>query len=136
MPILTNDLNAHGALIEIAIGWSAKDALKQQSLGRPIPAPRQATALLDTGAEVTCIDQGLSQALQLPLEGFAAANLPAMGGLTITTLLSASFTLIHPSGQRRANLTLRRIGVLELSLENLPFQALIGRDILSRCRFT
>jgi hypothetical protein len=136
MPTLAQDLTFYGALVEISVGWSVKDATKQQPLGLSVPLPRQATALLDTGAEVTCIDKELSNALALPLEGFTAANLPAMGGLSISTMLSASMTLIHPTGQRRNNLAIRSIGVLELSLGNLPFQALIGRDILARCRFT
>jgi hypothetical protein len=135
MPVVSKDLDETGALLEITVGWSAKDAVTQHGLGLPIPSPRQAIALVDTGAEITCIDAELSRQLQLPLEGFTPANLPAMGGLSINQLFSASLTFMHPSGKQRNYLRLREVTVMELGLEGMPFQALLGRDFLSRCRF-
>jgi hypothetical protein len=42
-------------------------------------------------------------------------------------------TLVHPSGYARANLVSRNLPVLEQPLNQLGYQALIGRDILDRC---
>ena len=44
-----------------------------------------------------------------------------------------SRTVVHPSGDFRANLVLRDQAVLELPLGALGYQALLNRDVLDRC---
>jgi hypothetical protein len=94
-----------------------------------------AQALLDTGAEITCIDGVLVEQLGLPLAQLALANVPALGGIRVGAHYHASLTVVHPSGARGRDLVLQNLLILEMSLSGLGYQALIGRDVLDRCDF-
>src|SRR5436190_282173 len=96
---------------------------------------RQVAALLDTGAETTCVDCELIRQLGLPFAGTVAANLPAHGGLTFATLHDASLTVLHPSGYSRDHLVVLNVTVLDISVSSLGYRALLGRDVLARCGF-
>ena len=135
MPVLRGQLQNEGALVEVLLGWSAARAQQLRAALRPVPPPLQTRALLDTGAEVTCVDTSLIQQLGLPFGGTVPANLPAHGGLTFTALHNASLIILHPSGQTRDHLAVVNLSVLELSLAPLGYRALIGRDVMTRCRF-
>ena len=135
MPVLTGMLQHDGPLVDVAFGWSAVAGKQERAALRPVPPPLRARALVDTGAEITCVDAALIQQLGLPFGAFVPANLPAHGGLTFGVLHDASLAILHPSGNARDHLTLLNLSVLELSLSSLGYQACIGRDVLARCRF-
>jgi hypothetical protein len=135
MPLLRGSLQPEGALVDVLLGWSAAGAQQQRVALRPVPPPLQARALLDTGAEITCVDGGLIQQLGLPFGGTVAANLPAHGGLTFAALHHASVTVLHPSGHSRDHLVVLNVTVLEISVSLLGYQVLLGRDVLARCGF-
>jgi len=135
MPVLTGLLRDEGAVVEILLGWSAAGVRQERAALRPIPPPLQTRALLDTGAELTCVDASLIQQLNLPFAGTAPVNLPAHGGLTFSALHDASVTILHPSGRPRNHLAVLDLSVVELDLAALGYQALLGRDVLARCRF-
>jgi hypothetical protein len=128
-------LQAEGALVDILAGWSAARIQQLRVALRPVPPPVHARAVLDTGAEITCLDAALIHALGLPSGGTVLANVPAQGGLTLAALHDASITLIHPSGNARDNLVVRNLSVLELSLASFGYEALLGRDLLAICHF-
>ena len=44
-------------------------------------------------------------------------------------------TVVQPSGNAALDLVLPELPVVELSLAALGYQALIGRDVLTGCRF-
>ena len=135
MPILTGVLQPDGALVDLVVAWSFLHA-QQLRLGfRPVPPPVSTRALIDTGAEITCVDSSLIQTLGLPFGGTVLANLPAHGGLTASVLSAASLTIVHPSGNAGNNLVIRNWSVLGLLLAGLGYQALVGRDVLAQCRF-
>jgi hypothetical protein len=99
---------------------------------RPVPPALGARALVDTGAEITCVDELLVQQLGLPLAQLALANIPALGGLRVGTHYHAGMVVEHPSGN---SLMVPDILILEVSLAGLGYQVLIGRDVLARCDF-
>jgi hypothetical protein len=135
MPLLRGDLQAEGALVEVQVGWSAGQARGLRQAQRPVPPPLDARALLDTGAEITCIDGVLIQQLGLPLAQLALANIPALGGLRAGAHYHASLTVVHPSGDPLQGLVLQNLLILEVSLAVLGYQVLIGRDVLDHCDF-
>jgi hypothetical protein len=135
MPTLRASLQNEGALVDVLLGWSDSRAKQLRASLRPVPHPLQARGLLDTGAEITCVDALLIQQLGLPFGGTVLANLPAHGGLTISALHDAGLTILHPSGNMQDNLVVLNLSVLELSLAPLSYQVLVGRDVLARCRF-
>ena len=135
MPDLPGALSADGALVDVRIGWSDPTARALRSALRPVPPPVDARALIDSGAESSCVDPALILALGLPVGGFALANVPAHGGLAFATQHDAALTILHPSGDARLNLALGNLLVVELAIGVLGYQALLGRDVLAGCRF-
>src|SRR5262245_51923788 len=102
---------------------------------QPVPPSRNAWALLDTGAETTCVDTILVQHLGLPLAHVTLANVPALGGLQAGAHFHAGVALVHPSGNPRLNLEVANLLILEMQLGAIGYQILVGRDILDRCDF-
>src|SRR5437868_4876711 len=104
MPVLVSPLQPDGAIVEVLIGWSASDVQKLRMALKPIPVSVSASALLDTGAEITCLDVSLVQALGLPVGGVVLANVPALGGTAGTIYRDINLTVVHPSGNSHDNL--------------------------------
>ena len=121
--------------MDVLVGWSAVDVQKLRVALRPVPPDVRTRALLDTGAEITCVDSAVIQTLGVPVGGYSQANLPAHGGASFLALYDVSLTIPHPSGNPRDSLLVRDLKVLEISLAPLGYEMLIGRDVLSRCRF-
>src|SRR5690349_16255464 len=98
MPILTGRIEADGALVDILIGWSRPQVQRLRATGRPVPAPVPLRALLDSGAECTCVEPQAVAPLALPVKGISLANVPAATGLGPAAQHDASLTVLHPSG--------------------------------------
>jgi hypothetical protein len=135
MPSLIGQVDADGAIVDMQFAWGAAGAMQLRSRLSPIPQPVAAKALIDTGAEMTCLDASLVRALRLPWRGPTPANIPALGGLTFQSQHDASLTVPHPSGNPSDALLVSDLVVLDVSLAALGYQALIGRDVVKRCRF-
>jgi hypothetical protein len=99
VPVLKGVLQAEGALVEVQVSWSANQARGLRLAQQPVPPSLEVRALLDTGAEITCIEAVLVQQLGLPLAQVALANVPALGGLRAGAHYHAGLTLVHPSGE-------------------------------------
>jgi hypothetical protein len=129
-------LNPAGALVEVHFGLPAAKVNALRRAGRPIPPPVVAQALIDTGADVSCVDKGILApliALGLKPNRFVFANLPAAGGTNLTGEYALGILVPHPSGRPKSALQLRSQPVVEQPLATLGYEALIGRDILARC---
>jgi hypothetical protein len=135
VPSLNAVIDSDGALVDVLVGWSsARTAVLRQSL-RPVPPTLSARALVDCGAEITCIDSAVIRTLSLPTGSFTLANLPALGGLALATQHDASLIVLHPSGDARLNLIVGDLLVVDLPLGALGYQVLLGRDVLALCEF-
>jgi len=53
--------------LQVTVGISQSIAQQLVQRGEAVPAPISGLALVDTGASVTCIDDGAAQQLQLPV---------------------------------------------------------------------
>ena len=83
MPVLKGILQPEGAVVDVQVCWSAGQVRQLRQAHRPVPPALDARALVDTGAEITCIDGALVHQLGLPLAHLALANVPALGGLRV-----------------------------------------------------
>ena len=135
MPVLTGRLGPEGALVELLLGWSQSGVQSLRAALRPVPSAVHLRALIDTGAELSCVDVSVIHALSLPLHGMTPVNLPVAGGLTIGAQYEAGLTIVHPSGNSALNLVISDLVMIELALGPLGYQALIGRDVLAECHF-
>ena len=136
MNTIHSTLDADGAVIDLLIGLAAVYINQLRRAGSPVPSPIPVRALLDTGAEMTCVDPAvlapLIRAASLRPTRTLYSNVPAAGGLNFVSEYAVGITIIHPDDPR-ANLVFRNHPVLEQSLGPLPYQALLGRDVLARC---
>src|SRR5262245_16928203 len=134
MPAFEMPIEADGAMVDLVVASSEPDVLTWRTAGQPIPAPVTVRALLDTGAEITCIDrQALAPLLTpgvQPLR-FVFVNTPATGGTNLQCEYGVSLTILHPSGTAADHLHLPDHPVVEQDLPGLGYQALIGRDVLA-----
>jgi hypothetical protein len=123
-------------LVEAVIGLAASNVQVLRQAGQAVPAPVTVRALIDTAADVSCVDpQVLAPLVAAGLMPgrYVFANMPAMSGLNLAGEYTLSLTILHPSGNARAHLVLRNHPVVEQTLGPLGYQALVGRDILDRC---
>jgi hypothetical protein len=133
MPQLTGALLPEGAVVEVVIGLDRREIQTLRSALRPVPQPRQLRALIDSGADLCCLDPAIVKALALIWDSSLPTNMPAVTGLTFSSLYRAGVTILHPSGQ---HFVAPDMIVCELPLGVLGYDALIGRDILDLLRFT
>ncbi len=124
-----------GAVVRARIGVSGQDQKKLRAAGSPIPQPIEATALIDTGAEVTCADPAVLARIRLPFVGVTPMNMPAGGGFFGSSRFACSLVVPHPSGNPRDDFAVSYLSITELPIGALGYEILIGRDVLARCAF-
>lgn len=130
----TISIQPNGALIEIGIGLSFSDALAQRQAGKPIPPMSIALAVIDTGAEVSAVDSAvLTPLYNLGIQPtrFVFVNVGGTGGGPLPEY-PVSLSIGASLGSRQG-LTLRNQAMLAHDLAPLGYQAILGRDVLSRC---
>lgn len=122
----TTDLRARGPIAQVNIAVSAAAESALMAAGQAIPPPIQVTALIDTGASVTAISQGIAQQLGLQPVGMQpvstpsspSANMPLYAIRVVLNNVVFEVTAIEATG-----LAVQGIG------------ALLGRDVLSQAVF-
>lgn len=125
-----------GPRVRIRVHLSRAELRTRRMARQPIPGPLEMWALIDTGAECSCVDAAVVRRLELPPYKTTFANAPGLGGLGFAPLREAALTLLHPSRDPNLNLVFSALSVTELDLGILGYDALIGRDILARCVLT
>lgn len=92
-------------------------------------------AVIDTGASMSGIDAGLAKRMNLPSPGAATWRaITAAGGEQVSALRSAG--LRFPPDRRIFPLELIEIPTLADRLEGYEIHALVGWDLLQRCKLT
>jgi hypothetical protein len=107
------------------------------SCSPPVPPPFILTGLIDTGAEMTCIDVRAVLRLGLnPRRGATPVNVPGLGGLTWALAYDIDLTIQHPSGNPTDHLVIPDLEVADVSLNVFRIDVLLGRDVLALCDFS
>lgn len=63
MPHLQAPLQVDGAIVDVQISLSRQEVNRLRQAGSPIPQPISLRGLLDTGADVSCVDPAALQGL-------------------------------------------------------------------------
>ncbi len=121
---------ADGAVVELIVGVGRAQLQTLRTGHRPIPQPVVLRALLDPGADATCVDRQAVRSLPLPYHTMVAAYLPALGGLTFAHQSRVSLNVVNPLHPGQPWVVSNGL-VLELDLSGAGCEALIGRDWLS-----
>lgn len=128
MPVFPNkvpNLQNIGPIIEIAVYPPQPVFVELKNQGKPVPS-RKVIALIDTGASTSCINDSISRDLDLIARDIIPVSTPS--GTSLQKVYDLGFAL-------PATLTPNIIPIVALGadLEAQPYDALIGRDILSVC---
>ncbi len=124
-----------GALVTVRIGVSRQELLRLRTARQAIPQPAEFMALIDCGAQMTCVDATALRGLGLTLYGVTPINVPALGGLSAAVQYAASFILVHPSGNPLDDLVIPDLPLTEIDIGAIGYQILLGRDVLTLCNF-
>jgi predicted aspartyl protease len=112
----------------ICVSDPRQEALKKA--GRPVPIPISVRALVDTGASCTCIDPAIIKRLGLSPIGKTQVHTPSTQGTAHgCNTYDASLVIRGQSG----NLSIGTLAVVETGLNYQGFDAILGRNVLSRC---
>jgi len=133
VPTITSEISSQGALLDIFLDISQARKVTLKTAGRPYPQPIKVKALIDTGASCTCVDPSVIQALDITPTGAGAVSTPLTGeSPQICNKYDITVLLVHPEIQYQIG----AIPVLETKVFGQGIQALIGRDVLSKCLLT
>ena len=132
MPHLTLSLAGNGPLAEIAFAASSSriDVLKLS--GMPFPKPVWTTGLIDTGANISAIGGDVIQALGLVPIGKSEVYSAVTGHVRTCNLYDVCLAFSPKSSPTIMHVDMP---VIEGTFIGKRYNALIGRDILSRCLF-
>ncbi|MCI0703328.1 MAG: hypothetical protein L0241_19795 [Planctomycetia bacterium] len=141
MPVLAIPFSlSSGVQVQAQITISRPRLLHLRQTRQSIPPPVSVIAILDTGAERTCVDPAVIARLNLPnrTSGFAAApgvsTGPAIfGGASFSLTYEAGLVILHPVTKPPSNLIVHELEVDELPLAQFGIEAVIGRDVLASC---
>jgi hypothetical protein len=134
MPIIRESVVASdGPIVRVRFHFSDQELFKRRSAGLATAQPVEVNALIDTGAEMTCLDVALVRRIGLPPAAVGLANVPATGGLNAASDYDASVAILHPSGRPSNNLVIPELLITGLQMNTTGYDAVIGRDVLAYC---
>ncbi len=141
MPVLVLPfVPGSGAQVHAQITISRTRLLHLRQTRQPVPPPVQVVAVLDTGAERTCVDPAVIARLNLPTRnpGFTAApgvgvGPAVFGGSSFGYSYEAGLVILHPVIKPPSNLIIHELELDCLPLAAFGIEAVIGRDVLASC---
>jgi hypothetical protein len=135
MPILTGALHRDGpAAVEVEIAVPAALARFFLARGQSVPAAARVPALIDTGADVSCIDPSVRHALGLTPSRTTRVVTPRSGPVPLTRRsYRVDLTVLHTSGHPPNNLVRTRLLVVEAVIGHTGYGMLLGCDVLGQC---
>jgi hypothetical protein len=136
MQSLSDDLSEKdGALVRIRVELVAEDLRRRRTKQTAIPQPVECTALIDTGASVTCFDSAVLKKLSLIAKSLRMVHAPGLSGTHPAGFYEIRLVVMHPNQDPFWSLEIPVLEIAELDLGVSNFEALLGRDFLSHCTF-
>lgn len=117
-------LRQRGAITTVSIGYPKSLADGLRARGKPVPPPRTISAMIDTGASISAIEDSVAKSIGLVKTG--ATYITGVGGASQRPIYSAQIFVSPPSGIRYDP-----IQIAGVTFGSPQFSMLIGRDILS-----
>lgn len=121
-----NTLAKDGPTVEVEISITTILQQNFQAKDLAIPTPVKGTALIDTGATISCIDDTVASKLGINPTG--QINSGGMAGSSKRNLYPAKLTIL--AGNQRWQF--ESTGVIGVNIIYMGLIALIGRDFLSK----
>ena len=131
MPHVTLPISSPGGpILDLGIAVSEPHERALRAANKPVPPPVRIRALVDTGASGTCVDPTCLKSLGLTSKGQTPIRTPSTGATPhFCDQYDVSIILLHKS----ITLRLAAVPIIASDLAIQGIQALLGRDVLSRC---
>lgn len=134
MPQIVLPISLHGPIIEAIVGVSQHRAAALRKAGQLIPEPVEAQALVDTGASITCIDDGVVEALSLkPLGPCALFTGSTRDDGHQSYTYDISLRISHPD--KSFVVPIMPVAGIQSPTRGRAFSVVIGRNVLNHCAF-
>lgn len=130
MPTLNLPISSAGLLVDVRVNLRAPALAARQTAGVPIPAFAVGRAILDTGSDISGISAATVQ--QLGLVSTTNTQTQGVGGPVSVSLHRVSLSVWDAAQPQLPPLVVPDLLVMEMS--HIPFDALIGLDVLLECR--
>jgi len=118
------ELRTRGPILPVQVGIPSSLKKQMEDQGQTAPVPEEIPALVDTGASITAIQVDTGQRLGLPVTG--SIQIGGATGVAQQPVYGAFLKITDPFIEFDP---LRLAGA---QLTSVPFQMLIGRDILCK----
>jgi hypothetical protein len=128
MPQLTFPIPADELRLNVVLGHNRKALKAILAAGQSIPKPLWASAVIDTGSNITCANSTVLQQLGLSLFGQSASQ--TVGGMRAVNLFEISLSTPPPGNVAGPMLTRSDLIVMELPVPIAGVDVLIGMDLL------
>jgi hypothetical protein len=124
-----------GPLVPVRFDITHSERRKRWKLRQPVLHAIDTMALVDTGAECSCITVSLADKLALPLATINFVNMPSTFGLVPALFREAELTLCNQGRDPLQSRIWPILHVMEIDLVKLGYEAIVGRDLLANCEF-
>jgi hypothetical protein len=137
MPTIAGALDPDGrAIVDVLVAVPAARTAALRAAGQAVPGPLRLSAMLDPGASITCLDTGTCRALGLVPAGRIRVRTPTSGAQPPRSrLYGLDLVIPHPTGNPVHNFALAALLAAQTDLSPFRIGVLIGRDVLTYCRF-
>lgn len=134
MPHISGTITPWGPLINVMISLSQPRLQALQQLGMPVPPPKVAKLVVDTGASMTAIDEAILTALNLTPTGTQSIHTPSTQGTPHQVNLYDVGIIIFGFPNMPPALVVGAHPVIDGNYKAQGIDGLLGRDILSMGR--
>jgi Aspartyl protease len=131
MPHLTHDISSDGFALTVLIGRNGRDTAALVNARQPVPAPVTVRAIIDSGADISCIAPRVAQQLGLPVIGQVQTQ--TVGGPVNARLFEVGLSIPRAGNLMGPVLVLDQLHVMELTHSVPNIEMLIGKDVLLQC---
>ncbi len=129
-------LTERGAEIQLLVGVNAREGAALQRSGLPVPQPVNLNGVVDTGTMYSLVDAHWLDQLAIAPVGEASVGVVGVRSPIACNQFEISLTIIHPALPRGQKRLFKSLPVLGADLKNATGdEALLGQDVLTRCRF-
>lgn len=132
MPYLTLPITREGAVVEVLVSITSQRQEALSKDGKTIPSPIQVPALIDTGADASCVDSSIVASLQLNPTGCVNIHTPSTQGIPHASFqYDVKLILAH----KDLSFVFQPTPILEARFDQQRAKVILGRDVLSCCLF-
>lgn len=131
-----DDLIRHGPLVEVTLELTRSTISNRQSRGQALSPPMTVQMLIDTGAQLTALEESIPKQLGLePLYHTLVTGVSQEAQTCPAYVMVLTFEMIDTNGQKKVCTRESEVIGVNIPPSPHPHVGLLGRDFLKHFRF-